>query len=117
MPQRSRGKMAFILLLLLLLQFYLRPRLWDSRAAPDFILLGLLIYATRARPGAAAVAGFFTGLMMDSLGPSRFGAAALATTMVGYLAAWGRAVFFADNLLVHAGPCCGNWPYGHRSRD
>jgi len=103
MPQRSRGKLAFVLLLLLLLQFYLRPRLWDSRAAPDFIMLGLLIYATRARPGAAAVAGFFTGLMMDSLGPARFGAAALATTMVGYLAAWGRAVFFADNLLVHAG--------------
>ena len=102
MPQRSRGNLAFILLLLLLLQFYLRPRLWDSRAAPDFILLGLLIYATRARPGAAALAGFFTGLMMDSLGPSRF-AAALATTVVGYLAAWGRAVFFADNLLVHAG--------------
>ena len=23
--------------------------------------------------------------------------------MVGYLAAWGRAVFFADNLLVNAG--------------
>jgi rod shape-determining protein MreD len=103
MPQRSRGKLAFVLLLLLLLQFYLRPRLWDSRAAPDFIMLGLLIYATRARPGAAAVAGFLTGLMMDSLGPSRFGAAALANTMVGYLAAWGRAVFFADNLLVHAG--------------
>lgn len=103
MPQRSRGKLAFILLILLLLQFYMRPRLWDSRAAPDFVMLGLLIYATRARPGAAALAGFFTGLMMDSLGPSRFGAAALANTMVGYLAASGRAVFFADNLLVHAG--------------
>jgi len=27
----------------------------------------------------------------------------LAHTGVGYLAAWGRAVFFADNLLVNAG--------------
>ncbi len=43
MPQRSRGKLAFILLILLLLQFYMRPRLWDSRAAPDFVMLGLLI--------------------------------------------------------------------------
>lgn len=103
MPQRSRGKLAFVLLLLLLLQFYVRPRLWDSRAAPDFIMLGLLIYATRARPGAAALAGFLTGLMMDSLGPSRFGATTLANTMIGYMAAWGRAVFFADNLVVHAG--------------
>ena len=103
MIERSRGKLAIVLLLLLLLQFYVRPRVWDSRAAPDFVMLGLLVYATRARPGAAAVAGFLTGLMMDSLGPSRFGAAALANTMVGYMAAWGRAVFFADNLLVHAG--------------
>ena len=28
---------------------------------------------------------------------------ALASTLVGYLASWGRAVFFADNLLVNAG--------------
>ena len=27
----------------------------------------------------------------------------LANTLVGYTAAWGRAVFFADNLLVNAG--------------
>ena len=27
----------------------------------------------------------------------------LANTLVGYAAAWGRAVFFADNLLVNAG--------------
>jgi len=101
--ERSRGKLALVLALLLLLQFYLRPRLWDSRVAPDFVMVALLIYATRARPGAAAVAGFVTGIMMDSLGPARFGAMALANTMVGYLAAWGRAVFFADNLLVHAG--------------
>ena len=103
MLQRSRGKLALVILLLILLQFYVRPRVWDSRAAPDFVMLALLIYATRARPGAAAVAGFLTGIMMDALTPAKFGAAALANTMVGYLAAWGRAVFFADNLLVHAG--------------
>jgi rod shape-determining protein MreD len=103
MNQRSRGKLALIMILLVLLQFYVRPRVWDSRAAPDFVMLALLIYATRARPGSAAVAGFLTGIMMDALTPARFGATALANTMVGYLAAWGRAVFFADNLLVHAG--------------
>jgi rod shape-determining protein MreD len=65
-------------------------------------MLALLLFATRARPGTAAVAGFLTGIMMDSLTPARFGATALANTMVGYLAAWGRVVFFADNLLVHA---------------
>ena len=35
--------------------------------------------------------------------PARFGASALAHTMVGYLAAWSRAFFFADNLAVIAG--------------
>jgi hypothetical protein len=35
--------------------------------------------------------------------PARFGASALAHTVVGYLAAWSRAFFFADNLAVMAG--------------
>jgi rod shape-determining protein MreD len=42
------------------------------------------------------------GLVSDALTPAAFGAGALAHTVVGYLAAWGRAVFFADNLLVNA---------------
>jgi rod shape-determining protein MreD len=49
-----------------------------------------------------AFAGFLVGLIEDTLTPARFGAAALAHTLVGYLAAWGRAVFFADNVLVNA---------------
>jgi hypothetical protein len=43
------------------------------------------------------------GLITDSLAPARFGAGILAHVVVGWLAAWGRAVFFADNLLVNAG--------------
>jgi len=43
------------------------------------------------------------GLATDSLSPGRFGAATLADVVVGYAAAWGRAVFFADNVLVNAG--------------
>jgi rod shape-determining protein MreD len=103
MTEPSRSKLALVLLLLLVMQFYVRPRMWDADVAPDFVMLALMVFAMRARPGAAAAAGFLTGLMMDSLGPGRFGAAALANTMVGYMASYGRAVFFADNLLVHAG--------------
>ena len=45
----------------------------------------------------------------------------LANTLVGYAAAWGRAVFFADNLLVNAGfIAAGVWlrepPGAHRER-
>lgn len=101
--RRRRLQVALVLLLLVAAHFYLRPRLWDSRAAPDFLLLALLLLAIRSRPGTAAVAGFVVGLVTDVLTPASFGAGALAHTAVGYLAAWGRAVFFPDNLLVNAG--------------
>jgi rod shape-determining protein MreD len=95
--------MLLVLLILLALHFYVRPRLGYPRVAPDFLLIGLLIYCIRSRPGDAALAGFAVGLVSDALTPSSFGAGALADTLVAYLAAWGRAVFFADNLLVNAG--------------
>ena len=91
------------MVLLILLHFYLRPRLWDTTVSPDFLFIALTFYAMRTGPGAGAVAGFVVGLMTDALTPAHFGAGALAHTMVGYLAAWARALFFADNLLVHAG--------------
>src|SRR5436853_459505 len=34
--------------------------------------------------------------------PASFGAGMLAHTVVGYLSAWGKAVFFAENLFVNA---------------
>lgn len=77
--------------------------MWDGRAAPDFLILALMLIATRARPGVAAVAGFGVGLITDVLTPAHFGAGALAHTIVGYLAAWGRAVFFPHNIVVNAG--------------
>ena len=99
----TRAQLALVLLLLLVLQFYLRPRLWNARVSPDFLLIGLMLFAMRSSAGVAAFAGFLVGLIADTLTPARFGAAALAHTVLGYLAAWGRAVFFADNMLVNAG--------------
>jgi rod shape-determining protein MreD len=98
----SRLQLAGVFLLLLVAHFYLRPRLWGPRVSPDFLFVGLMLYAMRSGPGAAAVAGFLVGLTADALTPARFGAGALAHTVVAYLASWGRAVFFADNLLVNA---------------
>lgn len=96
-------RLRLVLALLVVLHFTLRPWLGDPRPAPDFLLLALLVYAIRARPGAGAVAGFTIGLLGDALTPVAFGAGALAHTVVGYLAAWGKAVFFAENLAVNAG--------------
>jgi rod shape-determining protein MreD len=98
----NRIQLVLVMALLILLHFYLRPRLWSTRASPDFLLIALVFFSMRAGPGAGAVAGFLVGLVNDALTPAAFGAGALAHTMVGYLAAWGRAVFFADNLLVNA---------------
>ncbi len=102
---RGRGplRLAALLLFLVTLQFAVRPFLGSARAAPDFLLVALLVFAIQARPGHAAIAGFLVGFVADALSPAAFGAGALAHTAVGYLAAWGKAVFFADHLLVNAG--------------
>jgi rod shape-determining protein MreD len=99
----SRIQLVLVMALPVLLHFYLRPRLWSARETPDFMLIALVFFSMRSGPGAGAVAGFVVGLVNDALSPAAFGAGALAHTTVGYLAAWGRAVFFADNLLVNAG--------------
>jgi rod shape-determining protein MreD len=97
----SWAQLLLVMTLLLVLQFYVRPRLWNARISPDFLLIALMLYAMRSGAGAGAVAGFAVGLIADTLTPARFGAGALAHTLVGYFAAWGRAVFFADNMLVN----------------
>jgi len=99
----SRLQLVVVLATLVLLHFYVRPRLWSPRLSPDFLLVALLLFAMRSSPGFGALAGFAVGLVADSLTPARFGAAALAHTIVGYLASWGRSLFFADNILVNAG--------------
>ena len=98
----NRVQLVLVMALLVLLHFYLRPRLGSARVSPDFLLIALVLFAMRSGPGAGALAGFVVGIVNDALTPAAFGAGALAHTVVGYLAAWGRAVFFADNLLVNA---------------
>lgn len=97
----GRLQLFAVMALLVVLHFWLRPHLWGARTSPDFLMLALLLYAMRSRPGQGAVAGLVAGLIVDSVTPARFGAAMLAHAVVGYLAAWGRAVFFADNLIVN----------------
>lgn len=109
-PRRTGWSLWLVLATLTVLHFYLRPRFYAGQGAPDFLLLALLIFSIRSRPGTAAVAGLLVGLVNDTLMPAQFGAGMLAHTIVGYLAAMGRAVFFADNLLVNAGLFfVGNW--------
>lgn len=105
MSPRRQGQYreAAVLGLLVVSHFAFRGLLGGRRVAPDFLLLALLVYAIRTTPGRASIAGFLVGLLSDALTPVAFGSGALAHTVVGYLAAWGKAVFFAENLLVSAG--------------
>ncbi|HEY4955945.1 MAG TPA: rod shape-determining protein MreD [Gemmatimonadaceae bacterium] len=94
-----RALVTFVILVIL--HYTLRPLLgW--RAPMDFLLLALLLASIRVRPAAAALIGLAMGLVADSLTPESLGAAAIAMTIVGYLASWLRAVFFADNLALNA---------------
>jgi len=97
----DRYRYLLVLVLLVALHFSLRSRLGNERVAPDFLLLALLIYTIRSQPGQGAAAGFAVGLLNDALSPASFGAGALAHTLVGFLSAWGKAVFFAENLVVN----------------
>ena len=75
----ARAVIAFALLVLL--HYTVRPLLgW--RTPVDFLVIAVLLSAVRVRPGAAALIGFCTGLVADSLTPSAFGAGALAMTAI-----------------------------------
>ena len=87
--------------LLLVLHYTLRPLLaW--RASPDFLVIALLLVSIRVRPGSAAIVGFLTGLIADSISLEGLGAGALAMSVVAFGASWLKAVFFADNLPLIA---------------
>jgi rod shape-determining protein MreD len=92
---------AMLFALLLALHFTVRPLL-QWRVAPDFLVIAVLLAAVRVRPGVAALIGFITGLMADALSPSAFGAAAFSLSVIGFGASWLKAVFFSDNVVLHA---------------
>lgn len=98
----QRGiRTALLFVALIAMHYFVRPLLgW--RVSMDFLVIAVLLVAVRVRPGAAALIGFALGLVADSLAPATFGAGALAMTLVGFSASWLKAVFFSDNVFLHA---------------
>jgi rod shape-determining protein MreD len=88
-----------VFLLLLALHFLIRP-LIGTRISIDFLVIAVLLAAVHVRPGVAAIIGFATGLIADSLTPLSFGAGAMAMSAVGSAASWLKAAVFGDNVLA-----------------
>jgi rod shape-determining protein MreD len=97
----SMARAVATFVILVLLHYTLRPLLgW--RAPMDFLVLALLLASIRVRPAFGAILGLALGIVSDSLTPDALGAGAIAMTIVGYLASWLKAVFFADNIALNA---------------
>jgi len=97
----SMARAVATFVILVILHYTLRPLLgW--RAPMDFLVLALLLSAIRVRPALGAILGLALGIVSDSLTPDALGAGAVAMTVVGYLASWLKAVFFADNIALNA---------------
>ena len=99
MTTYSFFKGAGVCLLLVALHYTVRPLL-GSRVSVDFLVIAVLLAAVHVRPGFAALIGFVTGLISDSLTPLSFGAGALAMSAVGSGASWLKAAVFGDNILA-----------------
>lgn len=92
-------KIIGVFLLLLILHYAIRPLL-GSRISLDFMVVAVLLVAVNVRPGVAALIGFATGLIADSMTPLSFGAGALALSAVGSAASWLKSAVFGDNILL-----------------
>jgi rod shape-determining protein MreD len=101
MTWQKGARMALLFALLVILHFTVRPLL-QWRAEADFLVVAVLLAAVRVRPGVAALIGFATGLLGDALAPATFGATAFALSIIGFGASWLKAVFFSDNVVLHA---------------
>jgi rod shape-determining protein MreD len=98
----SRGLKALLIFAgLVAMQYSVRPLLgWH--VTMDFLVIAVLLVAVRVRPAVATTIGFLTGLVADSLTPISLGAGALAMSVIGFAASYLKAVFFADNVVLHA---------------
>lgn len=90
-----------VFVVLVALHYSIRPLL-GTRISVDFLVIAVLLTAVHVRPGVAALIGFATGLVADSLTPLSFGAGALALSAVGYVASWLKSAVFGDNLVLQA---------------
>lgn len=84
---------------LILLHFVLRLGLDLGQTGPDLLVPAVLLGARRLSGGRAAVLGFAAGVLQDALALVGFGASAILLTVLAFLGARTRDLFFGDSLL------------------
>ena len=73
-----------------------------QNAAPDLMVLALLLASRSLGPGGAALLGFGLGLLEDGFSMLSFGASVFALTLVGAAAAQARVVFAGRSIFFHS---------------
>jgi len=92
-----RPMATFIGVLLVLLHLTLRVGFGVGTAAPDLMLLGLLVFARELPLGAATGVGLLLGLLEDAMAVLSFGAHAVTLAVLGAVGAATREVFLGDS--------------------
>ena len=84
---------------LIVLHFLLRVGLGVGEAAPDLLVVALLLMSRETGLGVAAGMGFALGLLEDALSILAFGANSVALTVLGILGGTTRDLFVGDSLF------------------
>ena len=95
-------RLWFFVALLVVLHFVLHLAIGFGPAAPDLLLVAVLLGARRLGGAGAAGLGFVLGLIEDALSLVAFGASAVALTVVGYLGARSRDLLEGESFFFIA---------------
>lgn len=96
---RSSTRVWVVVAGLFLLHFVLHVGMSIGAAAPDLLMVALLLAAREVGVGAAAGTGLAFGLLEDALSVLSFGANAVAMTVLGAAGAVTRDLFVGDSLV------------------
>jgi rod shape-determining protein MreD len=97
---RTRGwPYAVFIAILVVLHLTIRLALGLGPEVPDLLTVAVLLAVRRLSGFQAAVLGLLLGLLHDAVSLLAFGAQAVTYTVLGYLGARSRDVFFGDSLL------------------
>lgn len=108
----GRGKLAVLVLVLVVLHFVFRIGFGLGERFPDLLVVAVLLAARQMRAGWAAGLGLLLGFLEGALIPFSLGASALVLTVLGYLGARSRDFLAGDGpILIALYLFVGKWLY------